>query len=539
MVMTYRAEPVDPSAEEVYVRMRDGVRLATDVYLGGVSVPRPVVLVRLPYDKAGRYTFMPRLAPHFNDRGYVLVVQDVRGKFRSEGETFPYVPEVADGYDTLDWIVAQKWCDGVIGMFGDSYYGLTQWAAVASEHPALRAIVPRVTSADLLKVRGQTVPTVEAADYLAHYWVDNNIHDYRVDWSRRPLAEAFDDAYAAIGARSKSLDSLLAGNEAFLSAWRRHPFDTLAIPVLHNVGWFDNVMPHHMRDWTTLTGQARTRNLQYLVADSSDHENYRLPMAPVGPADDHDSNDAALDRLIPRYLGPALDFFDITLRGTGTLDTVPRARWHLGHEGWREDTSWPPPGARAISLCPGAGGRLAAEAGPRAVLNWVHDPDDMVPSTVTNPFAFLHSYPDESAVQERPDVLTFTSEPSDAPLDLAGPVSLLAHVGSTGPSMDVHVKLCDVAPDGTARMIVRGQARVTGPDPDRGVVIELGHAGYRLRPGHRLRIAVASSDFPGFLWHPGTSEHPWYATKSKRNTQTLVVGGASPTSLTCVVVTTG
>jgi putative CocE/NonD family hydrolase len=395
-----------------------------------------------------------------------------------------------------------------------------------------------VTSADLLTVRGQAVPTVEAADYLAHYWVDNNIHDYQVDWSRRPLAEVFDDAYAAIGARSQGLDSLLAGNGRPAPwSWPRHPFDTLAIPVLHNVGWFDNVMPHHMRDWTTLDGQPRTRGLQYLVADSTDHENYHLSMAPVAAADDHDSNDAALGLLIPRYLGPALDFFDITLRGRGTLDTVPRARWHLGHEGWREDASWPPPSARTISLFPGAGGTLTAKAGPRAAVSWTHDPDAMVPSTVANPFAFLQSYPDEAAVQERPDVLTFTSEPSESPLDLAGPVSLLVHVASSGPSMDVHAKLCDVAADGTAAMIVRGQARVTDPDQDRGVVIEMGHTGYRLRRGHRLRIAIASSDFPGFLWHPGTAEHPWYAVKAERNTQTLILGGASSTCLTCTVVT--
>jgi uncharacterized protein len=112
-----------------------------------------VVLVRLPYDKCGRYTFMPALAPLLLDRGYAFVVQDVLGKFRSEGETMPYVHEVADGYDTIDWITGQTWSNGVIGMFGDSYYGWTQWAAVASGHPALRAIVPRMSGSDLASIR--------------------------------------------------------------------------------------------------------------------------------------------------------------------------------------------------------------------------------------------------------------------------------------------------------------------------------------------------------------------------------------------------
>ena len=115
--------------------MRDGIRLATALCLGDDITARPAVLVRLPYDKSGRYTFMPQLAAHFTSRGYVFVVQDIRGKFRSGGDTMPYAHEVTDGYETIDWISQQRWCDGTVGMFGDSYYGYTQWAAVASGHP--------------------------------------------------------------------------------------------------------------------------------------------------------------------------------------------------------------------------------------------------------------------------------------------------------------------------------------------------------------------------------------------------------------------
>ena len=233
--------PLDPLAEQVMVPMRDGMRLATDVYLpdAGVPVRHPAVLVRLPYDKAGRYTFMPMLAPYITDRGYAFVVQDVRGKFRSEGETVPFVHEVDDGYDTLEWLVGQAWSDGTVVMFGDSYYGFTQWAAVASGHPALRAIVPRVTSADLATVNwsGEGVTALYGADYLAHYWVDNPIYDYAVDWSQRPLATVFDEAFGAIGARSRGLDILLeheAEGMALPNPFPNgHPFERLTIPVLH------------------------------------------------------------------------------------------------------------------------------------------------------------------------------------------------------------------------------------------------------------------------------------------------------------------
>ncbi len=192
---TLRPAPLDPAAEQVMVPMRDGVRLATDVYFPARPGRLPAVLVRLPYDKCGRYTFMPQCAPYFTERGYAFVVQDVRGKFRSEGETMPFVHEVDDGYDTLEWVIAQSWSNGLVGMFGDSYYGFTQWAAVASGHPALKAIVPRVTSSDLKVLTswwGDSVVELYGADYLAHYWVDRMIHFYEGDYGHRPLAEAFD-----------------------------------------------------------------------------------------------------------------------------------------------------------------------------------------------------------------------------------------------------------------------------------------------------------------------------------------------------------
>jgi uncharacterized protein len=549
-VETIGPAPLDPGAEQVHVRMRDGVRLATDVYLGDDTTPRPTVLVRLPYDKCGRYTFMPQLAPYFTSRGYAFVVQDVRGKFRSGGDTMPYAHEVTDGYDTIDWIVSQPWCDGTVGMFGDSYYGYTQWAAVASGHPALQAMVPRVTSADIAVNRTQWAGTIApsyGADYLAHYWVDQPIYDYEGDWSHRPLAEVFDDAFSVIGTRSAAFDAALqASGDPYAAGprWRQHPFDVLRIPVLHSVGWFDNIAPESMRDYATLTGRADRANLQYLVADATDHENYQLSDVPIRPDTDHDQDDAALQRLIPVYLGPALDFFDRTLHGRGELASLARVRWKLGNDGWRESAAWPPPGASELHLYL-TGGRATADAegaslterpDARAILRWTHDPDNLVPSTVTDPFALLREFPDEQAVQSRPDVLTFTAEPVRRPLDLAGPVRMRVHVGSSATSMHLHAKLGDVAPDGSAHMLVRGQIHVQDPDPGGAVDISLGHTGYRLSPGHRLRIHLACSDYPLYIWHPGTGENPWHATVAKRNEQTLATGGTAPSHLSITVL---
>jgi putative CocE/NonD family hydrolase len=552
-VETLGPAPHPNGAEEVLVRMRDGVRLATDVYLPDDTTPGPAVLVRLPYDKCGRYTFMPQAAPYFTSRGYAFVVQDVRGKFRSGGETMPGVHEVADGYDTLDWVASQPWCDGSVGMFGDSYYGATQWAAVASGHPALRAIVPRMTSVNLAQPdgaeRGGEVASLWGADYLAHYWLDQFIYTYEVDWARRPLAEVFDDAFAVIGTRCAAFDAMLrasADSHAARPSGRwQHPFDVLRVPVLQSVGWFDSIAPGQMRDYRTLAARPATAGLQFLIADSTDHENYHLSDVPITPETDHDGDDAALQRLLPRYLGPGLDFFDRTLRDHGKLADLPRVRWHLGHDDWHDAPSWPPPGSRELHLyltgtratADAEGGALAGRPdSASAPVRWTHDPDNLVPSTVFMSTERLREFADEQAVQSRPDVLTFTAEARDRPLDLAGPVRVRAHVGTTGPSMQLHAKLTDVASDGSARMLLSGETYLDNPDPAQAAEIDLGHVGYRLEPGHRLRVHLASSDYPHGIWHPGTSENPWQAVRGVRNEQTLVTGGPAPSHLSITVL---
>jgi hypothetical protein len=538
--------PLDDRADHAMVRMRDGVRLATDVYLPA-RTPAPVVLVRLPYDKCGRYTFMPALAPSVLERGYGLVVQDVRGKFRSEGETVPYVHEVADGYDTLEWLVRQPWSNGDVGMFGDSYYGWTQWAAVASGHPALRAIVPRVSGTQLASVRLATrwdrgVVPLYGAQYFAECWTDGSMYELEIDWSTRPLATVFDEAFRQIGRRSAAFDHVVDQRHEIVPFPTGHPFGRREVPALHAVGWFDNIAPYSMDDYMTL--QSRGRTLQYLIADSTDHENYALAQVPVRPGDDHDVDDAALARMLPRYLGPALDFFDAFLRD-GSSAGIPRVRWQMGHGAWHESGAWPPPAARphrlyldaaARATADADGGRLA-DAAPAAATRctWTHDPEDLVPSTVANPFAYLHEWPDERPVHERGDVATFTTEPLAGGLELAGPVEARVVVGSTAASAHLYAKLCDVAPDGAARMIVRGEAYVHDARTARPVSVYMSHTAYRVAPGHRLRLHLASSDFPLFLPLLGEGD-PWSCTAGTAAGQTLTAGGSHPSFVSVAVL---
>lgn len=531
---------VDPRAQQHMVPMRDGVSLAIDVYLpdGPGPGPWPAVLVRLPYDKNGRYCWMPFIARHFTARGYAFLPQDVRGKFRSKGETNAFVHEIADGYDTIDWITDQPWANGAVGMWGDSYYGFTQWAAVASGHPALRAIVPRVTVADLFTWLDGVTP-LYGAHYLAEFWTDERTHHWTPDWTHRPLSEVFDSGFAAIGARSTAFDRLLAEarGQAPVDLYAGgHPFDRLRIPTLHGVGWFDNITPPHMLDYERLIGSPATAPFQYLHAGSTDHENYQFEAVPIPESSDHDKHDDALELMLPRYIAPALDFFDAFLGGRADPESVPRVRWHLGNDGWHTSQSWPPPGATERRLYLSDTGSLGARPTADGQVGWVHDPHTLVPSTIENPFAFLIEYPDEAEVAMRPDVVVFTGEPLTEALTLTGRVVAHLSVGSDGPSMYLHVKLVDVAPDGGAHALLYGQQVVDDPGDGAWAEVNLGHTGHRLMSGHRLRLQVASSDFPLYLPHPGTSENPWFAVDTMINHQRVFTGGSRPSHLSVTVL---
>ena len=547
----YEPAPLDSRADQVMVPMRDGVRLATDVYVGDNAGRLPAVLVRLPYDKCGRYTFMPQLSPCFNERGYAFVVQDVRGKFRSEGETVPFMHEIEDGYDTLEWIAAQPWSNGVVGMWGDSYFGYTQWAAVASGHRALKAISPGVTSVNLLDTffwGGHDVPELYLAHYLATFWLDQLVYDFSVDWNSRPLACAFDEAFDRIGHRSAAVDRFLLGANGPLSIYPpgMHPFDRLTVPTLHRVGWFDNILQPAMKDYAALCARPDRAGLQYLLADAIDHENYHLRQYPLGPGDDHEKDDAALQKVLDYLTSDSLDFFDVVLRGRGRLDDMPRVKWFLGHDDWREAPSWPPPGTSEMTLYlssprlarsgPAGGGLSLQNEGSAGLVRWTHDPESLVQSSLVDPFSQIKEWPDEREIEKREDVLTFTSDRIAEHLDLAGPMSVTLRLASSAASMHIFAKLLDVAPDGSARCLARGQVRIVRPEIDRPELVSLSHTGYRVQAGHALRLHLASSDFPLYLPHPGTEENPWLTTSCVRNEQTLATGGSHPSSLQLTVL---
>jgi len=542
--------PVPPDATEHMVRMRDGVRLATDVYLPeGDAGPGPTVLTRLPYDKNGDYTYMPTVARYFTARGYRVVVQDVRGKFRSEGETLLFVNEAYDGYDTLDWVANQDWSDGVVGMWGDSYYGYTQWAAASTAHPALRAMVPRVTGTRLGELPvpepGDRTHDVEMSVhrfYPLSFFHGRDTLDWDLDWSRLPLAEAVEEFFAEIGSRSASYDLWFPHPVRLRRFPAGSPFDAPAVPVLMTLGWWDNCAPWQWSDHAELQARSSWALNEYLLLEAIDHENnshFEL---------EHLRSAIESAEVLHRYLDPAGEFFDVFLKGVE--NSIPRVRWQLANSGdatLRTSECWPPPGVRGRVLHL-AGADAAAGAAPGGALTpapataemgrWVHDASDPVPSPVHNAFAFLAEHPDERDLGDRADVLCFTGDVLDAALDLVGPLAFAATVASDGPEMDIFVRLSDVGPDGSVHLVARGQQTLREAGQEYSVEIDLGQVAYRLHPGHRLRLTVASSDAPEFVPAPGSGEHRWLADKTVPNNQRMHLGGDSPARVTLSVLGT-
>lgn len=549
--------PPSPRATQERVRTRDGVHLATDVYLPGGEpgapeerrsgvaraacdvagdrdrVPGDTILIRLPYDKSGAYTFIPLVAEYFTARGYRVVAQDVRGKFRSEGEALLFVNEVDDGYDTIEWITAQPWSNGRVAMWGDSYYGYTQWAAAASGHPALTAIAPRVTGTGLGEpVRRDPDDRTRGVEmgitnmYPLTHFFGRDTHLWEPDWSRRDFSAQAEAFMERQGRRSISYDQWVPHPVPLRRFPRGSAFAGPSVPVLHTIGWWDNCAPLSWADVAEIARHPNWDAHHFLRIESIDHENHAL-LEPEGDRVEERS-EAQIRAMLPGYLDPALEFFEVFVRGNGRAADIPRVTWSLGGtEELRTEEVWPPEGIRVQRRFATPDGSLAAERPDRAEeLGWQHDPADPVPSSVPDAFSYLRHLPDEAPLGERDDVLTFVSGPQQNDVDLAGPVVARASVRSTGPVMDCFVRLLDLAPDGTALRIARGQLQLRGATDPETLEIDLGQLGYRLRAGHRLRVHVSSSDYPEFLPQPGTGGDPWTEGEHmETNTQFLRVGG--------------
>lgn len=487
-------------ADQVRVSCRDGVRLATEVYLPSRRpAPVPAVLIRTPYGRNASDSLLASIADRLTGSGYAVVVQDVRGRGESDGVAVPFAHELYDGAATLDWLVAQSWSNGSVACWGNSYYGFTAWAATASGHPAVRALVSRLTSPrpTAFSHDGGVLRLGPMVEWMNSTWAGPENVVPVIDWSTRPLG-----GLLTVGQRHMLRD--------VSRAWQRIAREVGAalgrVPTLHWAGWFDLFQRAQLRDWRSVSTTPR----QFLIASASDHlDNV---WSATGSSPDHLIDATARDAMLDRTIDPVIDFLDVHLRGTSDRRTPP-LRWEVAgaprRNAWQTSPSWPPAGAARHTLRLSGSGRLVPDTVSAAggTLGWEHHPSDLVPMIGTDWWRpLLHQGDTRSWLNRDEDVCTFTAEAGTTPLDLAGPVTLQLAVRSTAPMHHVIATLCDVAPGGSSRVVLQAARRL--PGADERVAIPLGDVAFRLPALHRLRLHIVSSCFPLYVPHSGSAADP-------------------------------
>lgn len=500
---------------DVFATMRDGVTLGADVYLPRGLGPAPAIVIRQPYGKRTDDMGMDVVGGFFARKGYACVVQDVRGKFSSGGDFDPGVNEVDDGYDTIEWVVAQEWCAGRVGLWGESYYGITSYAAAISGHPAIACIAPGDIGVDrraawfrqgafLLNTTGYWAIAMDAQEYTDVAGAD----PYTL-----PLA----DLPASVGAEGAFFRELVAHADDG-KWWARHGLaDRLGevrVPVLSWGGWYDVYVGNQLGD------HAR------LLALHPDPEHVHLMVGPW----DHEGSGEYTDRAVCIQLPPTAQhrwdryqaFFDRYLMGldNGFGADGPVEVFTLGRNAWRSEPAWPPRDMSPTPLHLREGGRASFDPPGAAepADGYRYDPADPIAATVGgNCWALCTAIGDRRELDGRADILRFTTEPLAADLELMGPIEARIHASSSAPDTDFTVTLCDVFEDGTVNTIQDGIVRaryrdgLDSPSPiEPGRVYEyaisLCATSYVVARGHQLRVDVSSSNFDRFDRNPNTGE---------------------------------
>jgi putative CocE/NonD family hydrolase len=497
----------------VGVPMPDGVSLAADVYLPKTNRLLPTVLIRSPYGRSagvGPTGWMAAFAARrLAERGYAVVVQDVRGRFDSPGTFDPFRHEGADGRATLVWLEKQPWFNAQVGMWGPSYLGYTQWAAAVDAPLYLRAIVP-VVSGSRLPVLGIRDAALNADLQLR--W----IHTLESMARRRKrlgglwawlLGARAEDRVLKRAAQTLPLrhaDAVVAGRSvAFFQEWLAHPnpqedywrqVDVGARlgrvnAAAHLVGgWYDILLRETVDDYTGLRALGRQ---PYLTIGPWIHTD------PAG---------------IMESLRQSLVWFDAHLKGDRRLlRSSPVRVFVMGADEWRDLPDWPP-AHRATPCYLSSDGALQSEPGTGSPDAFTFDPHQPTPALGGNLLSEHAGRVDNRPLEKRADVLTYTGPVLEQPLEMIGTAQVELFVRSDRDYTDFFVRLCDVHPGGASYNVCDGFLRVrpgvgeAQPDGSLKLRISLWPGAQRFLAGHRLRLLVASGAHPRWARNPGTGE---------------------------------
>jgi hypothetical protein len=554
--------------------MPDGIELAGDLLRPNSVDPLPTLLHRTPYNKREQLTGGSLDANRIATSGFNLFVQDVRGRFASGGIFNPYVSEQSDGHQTLAWIMRQPWSKPAVGMLGRSYAGAAQWLAASGSPPpsGLLAIAPEVGGADFYEgwtYRGGVLQF----GYVLHWLLEDLIwptHDSRMKSNSQEIENLLNcpsELYNRPWQILNLVDQLAPYYKDWLNHtqqdeyWRRvSAFDGISemtAPSLSIGGWYDVFLPSTLAAFKRVRSTTRSRFAR---------ESSRLI---VGPWNHTQRNGVFSTRTFdldnrakPFNLTDIhIDWFRSHLCNHSTIPCGPPVELYImGVDKWRNFEDWPPPQAKILELflhsAGGANtvlgdGTLCMEVPDQARTDlYIYNPNDPAP-TVDRFFEqgkvdveILYGPTNKRHLENRSDMLFYTSAPLNSPMTVVGEILVVLYASFSAPSTDFTAKLFDVFLDGTPHLLCDGIIRAGHRGPAESVshechgevsrfVIEVGATANVFRSGHRIRLAISSSNFPRFDRNPNTGGPSLALGESKPVTSRNRVhhGGKRPSCL--------
>ncbi len=524
--------------EDVRVPMRDGTLLAADVTRVDDGAPRKVLLVRTPYSRAAGRAMTDPVAVARD--GWVVVNVDCRGRFDSEGVFDVFHQEPADGADTIAWCAQQPWSDGRVVMHGPSYVGATQMLAAGARPEALRAISPVVTSdqyRDSWCYEGGAFQLLFAKTWALQLAMGDPNATARQRKRALDLAGA-PEKLLRLPHKDSVVGELFPAYRRWLDPddadyWRpievRRRHARMDVPAIHVAGWYDIFAEGSLRNYTSLAAAARAP--QRLIIGPWTHGTVFLTATA-----EHDFGFEA-SGLIDNTPGKILDWLAAAAAGEEVAEGV-RA-FVMGRGEWVELKSWPPP-STPTTLWLGDGVLAATPPAEAGHDRYLYDPENPVPTRggrTLGPHFPTAGPVDQRPVEDRDDVLVYTSEPLDHDLTVMGMVTADIRFASDAVSADVTVKLVDVHPDGRALNVVDGIRRTSfTPGRAKTVRVDVGSTAMTFLRGHRIRVEVSSSNFPRFDRNSSTGVPLFEVDHWEPAVQTVHRGGRAASRLTLPVV---
>jgi putative CocE/NonD family hydrolase len=526
---------------DVEMKTRDGVTLYADIFRPKADGQFPVLLQRTPYGKNNDISIALRGAA----RGYVMIIQDVRGRFASEGEWYVFKHESEDGYDAVEWAAALPYSNGKVGMYGGSYVGATQMLAAIAHPPHLAGICPFVTGSNYHENWAYQGGAFE--QWFSESWTSRlakdtfdrqltRATDAIVGDSQLPLA-----SYPLFNTSGFRTSELMASLAPYFLDWLAHPayddywrawsiqghYANITVPVLSIAAWYDIFLGGSLQNYVGLKTQAGSeaaRRGQHLLVTLGGHagEGRKVGDVDFGAVAEFNDDDATLD------------WYDYLFKGAqNEFAQKPVTIFVMGLNQWRQEDDWPLARAKntkyflhsqgAANSAGGDGSLTTKAPNSEPPDHYVYDPANPVP-TIGGPLCCdaAHLKPgarDQRPAETRADVLVYSTRAFPEDVEVTGPVKVELYVESSALDTDFTAKLVDVGPDGFARNLTDGiiraryrdsreKAELLTPGQVYKLTIDLWSTSNVFLKGHALRLEISSSNFPRFDRNLNTAESP-------------------------------